>query len=261
MEMARGLLALLRGDVESVHDSVLLSRKHLLSFGDMRSACLLSSRLGFILNELGLAERAVEALRSALDTAEHMGIGTVAAHARNNMGWALAVAGQHDEALTVLQRAADDYEREGDRRMLAGTFEYRARVLLMLDRPAEAEPVARRAVERSEGVASLIPVAAATLARVLLALDRTQEAHSVAERGYRTLGNEQHEGWSNVHLAWAEALWASGEQDEARVVVGKARDRLLAHAAKMRSAEFKRSFVQGVPENARIMALAEAWAG
>jgi tetratricopeptide (TPR) repeat protein len=261
IEMARGLLALLRGDLESVYDCVILSREHLLAYGNVRSACLLSSRLGFILNELGCAERAVKMLRDTLGTAERMGIGTVTAHSRNNMGWALAVAGQHKESLLVLQHAADDYERAGDRRMLAGTLEYQARVMLMLGRTDDAEKFARRAVERSVDVASLHPVTEATLARVLLAQGRTDEARPIAQSAYQALGDGQTEGWCNVHLAWAEALWASAECDEARAVAGNARKILLAHTARMRSPEFKRSFIDGVPDHLRLVTLAAQWEG
>jgi hypothetical protein len=64
-----------------------------------------------------------------------------------------------------------------------------------------------------------------------------------------------------VRLAHAEALHASGAQDAARHAISDARVRLLATANKICDPSYRHSFLHGVPENARTLALAQAWVG
>ena len=64
-----------------------------------------------------------------------------------------------------------------------------------------------------------------------------------------------------MHVLHAEALHANGEHRAARAAVAAARDRLLARAACIGSDAWRRSFLENIPENARTLALAEAWLG
>jgi hypothetical protein len=64
---------------------------------------------------------------------------------------------------------------------------------------------------------------------------------------------------SFARLVLAESLEASGDRGGARAVIGAARARLLTQAARLDGEEARRSFLLGVPENARIISLAEAW--
>jgi hypothetical protein len=67
-----------------------------------------------------------------------------------------------------------------------------------------------------------------------------------------------HEGDACIHLAWAEALAATGAHDAARGALDAARERLLARAAKIEDAETRRSFVKDVPDHVRTLARADA---
>ncbi|HTN82675.1 MAG TPA: hypothetical protein VL242_03295, partial [Sorangium sp.] len=62
-----------------------------------------------------------------------------------------------------------------------------------------------------------------------------------------------------VHLAWIEALHACGDGDAARRALASARDQLRAEADAIESPALRRSFLEAVPEHARILALAEEW--
>jgi hypothetical protein len=64
-----------------------------------------------------------------------------------------------------------------------------------------------------------------------------------------------------VRLAHAEALHATGAHDAARHAIAGARARLLAIAGKIADPDYKASFLTRVPENARTLALADAWRG
>jgi hypothetical protein len=61
-----------------------------------------------------------------------------------------------------------------------------------------------------------------------------------------------------VRLAHAEALRATGDTDGARRVLDDARARLLAIAARIPDPAYRQTFLEGVPEHARILALAAA---
>jgi hypothetical protein len=62
-----------------------------------------------------------------------------------------------------------------------------------------------------------------------------------------------------VRLVHAEALAAAGNHAAARAALGEARDDLLARAARIEDLEVRRRFLAEVPENARVVALSEAW--
>ncbi|HEX3478226.1 MAG TPA: protein kinase [Kofleriaceae bacterium] len=62
-----------------------------------------------------------------------------------------------------------------------------------------------------------------------------------------------------VRLAHAEALHATGAHDAARRAIAGARTDLLAIAGRIGDPHYRHSFLHGVPENARTLALAGAW--
>jgi hypothetical protein len=62
-----------------------------------------------------------------------------------------------------------------------------------------------------------------------------------------------------VRLVHAEALHATRAEDVARRAIASARMRVLAIADKIAEPGFRHSFLHGVPENARTLALAQAW--
>jgi hypothetical protein len=54
---------------------------------------------------------------------------------------------------------------------------------------------------------------------------------------------------------------AAGDHTAARQALAVARDRLLVQAARIGDPDMRRSFLEAVPENARIQALAAQWLG
>ena len=88
-----------------------------------------------------------------------------------------------------------------------------------------------------------------------------EEAGRAAERTMRALSSIDHfeEGESIVRLAVAKALYATGEVERARASLRTARARLLDRASKIQGGEWRRSFLENVPENAQTLALAREW--
>ena len=64
-----------------------------------------------------------------------------------------------------------------------------------------------------------------------------------------------------MRLVYAQALRATGDAAGARGAIEAARARLLGRATKIQDAAFRASFLERVPENARTLALADAWCG
>ncbi|HEX3765116.1 MAG TPA: hypothetical protein VHW23_40750, partial [Kofleriaceae bacterium] len=104
----------------------------------------------------------------------------------------------------------------------------------------------------------------ATLARLRLAQGRAAEALAAAEDATARAAAMGACGMFRgafVRLAHAEALHATGAHDAARTAIAGARARLLAIAERIADPGYRASFLGGVPENARTLALAEAWLG
>ena len=64
-----------------------------------------------------------------------------------------------------------------------------------------------------------------------------------------------------VRLTHAEALHATAALDAAALAIAGARAHLLAIADKITDPDYQASFLESVPENARTLALADAWRG
>ncbi len=99
------------------------------------------------------------------------------------------------------------------------------------------------------------------VARVCLArgeVVRALEAATAASALLESLGAIG-EGESMVRLAHAESLEASGDHASAVRAIERARDALRGHAERIGDAAWRTSFLTRIPENARILELAERW--
>jgi hypothetical protein len=141
--------------------------------------------------------------------------------------------------------------------------EGRGRWLLaeVLRRSGELE-AAEREVAPSIEMLTVSPLdqaaAMATLAAVLLGRGRVTEAlaaaHSATDR-YEVMGAFGYRG-SFARLILVEALEAAGEGEASRAALTAARDRLLTRASTIADPEVRRTYLEGVPENARTISLA-----
>jgi tetratricopeptide (TPR) repeat protein len=228
--------------------------------GDVRAACQARGNAGYAAMELGDYAGAERGLRATIEVADRMGLRTVAAAARHNLGLALLRLGALDEALDVEREAVKSYEALGDARMEGAGRIYLATILDAAGDAEGAEREARAAVEGTGG-APVHHLALATLAAVLLARGRASEALELARDAASALdaSGQIEEGAALVGLVHAEALLATGQTNEARSAIEAVRDRLVQRARSIRDTERRESFLHGVPENARILALARDW--
>ena len=108
------------------------------------------------------------------------------------------------------------------------------------------------------------PGVLATLAALRLAQGRAREALAAAEDAMArcsVMGGCGMFRGAFLRLAHAEALHATGAHEAARSAIAQARARILVIVGKIADPDHKTSFLEHVPENARTLALASAWAG
>jgi tetratricopeptide (TPR) repeat protein len=108
------------------------------------------------------------------------------------------------------------------------------------------------------------PGVLATRAALLFGQGRVDEALGAAEEGRKRSDAQGGCGYFRaafLRLVHAECLHAAGQIEAAREAIGLARERLLRSAAKIGDPAYAQSFVEDVPENARIFALAREWLG
>lgn len=235
--------------------------------GDLRNACHAGSNLGFAFIAIGSYGEAVHMLRTAIERGERMGLGTVAG-AYQNLGIALGRLGQTEEAKRSENEAIRLFIAQSDQRMEGGARIYLAMLCLEEGDLAAAESEASAAVSGLSQAPSMRIHALATLALVHLKQGRIEEAKLRVEdmmrllteqmASFESLGDSA-EAESFIRLAHAEVLHAAGDVGQAQKAIRAARDRLLERAQRFRSEARRAVFLRDIPENARILVLADAW--
>ncbi|MFO0756168.1 MAG: protein kinase [Byssovorax sp.] len=228
---------------------------------DLRNACLTLSNLAFMHGELGNLAEAEGALRRAHESAERMGLSTIAPLCLHNLGGVLGSLGRLDEARAVEARAVAAFQAQGDPRLEAASRVYLARIhQLTGDFPA-AEAEARFVAESEGAPAPLRAGARAALSQALLTAGKTDEALLAAEQAASTRAQiGPIEDFDMLILvAHAEALEAAGRREQARASVEGALDQLRKKAARIRDDAQRARFLHAVPDNRRCVELGLRW--
>ncbi|HWO19099.1 MAG TPA: protein kinase [Kofleriaceae bacterium] len=206
---------------------------------------------------LGAYARAEQTLRAIPSADESMG--SSGALRRFCLAWVLADRGELADAQGLAAALAED-ERGRIRQ-----DEGRARWVLaeVLRRRGDLDAADRELDAALERLGPLEQAAAlGTRAALRLAQGRAEDARAVAEDAVArcaAMGGCGMFRGALVRLAHAEALHATGARAAAREAITEARARLLAIADRIGDPEYRRSFLEEVPENARTLALARAW--
>jgi tetratricopeptide (TPR) repeat protein len=264
LAMARGLEARVLGDPSEClkwNEAAVVESERA---GDLRLGCLQRTNLGYAYLEVGANEEAERTLLEVLATSERLNLTRIRVSAEQNLGVALLRRGALEEAANLERTAVEAFEAQGDVRMTGGSLVYLALVQVASGDHEEARRNAARAVEMLAAIPPMRCSALATLASIeVLRKDLTAgvaiatEAHDLLAM----LGGGIEEGESAVRLAYAEALHAAGDVPGARTAIAAARDRLHERAGKIKDPRWRETFVTGIPENVRTMALAVLWAG
>jgi len=224
--------------------------------GDLRTA--LSTRVsgGHALLTLGMYDKALTALTEALATAERLGLPSIVAVARHNLGLALARTGHMQEGLEAERTAADEFRAQKDRRLEAASKLY-----IGLISPEQAGNAASEAVELAGDNQGLRAHALAVQASVALfhadlpaARQAAGEAASILER----LGSME-EGGTLIRLVHARVCHQDGDLERAKSVISAACEKLQTRARDISDPDARRSFLENVPEHRDTLELAERW--
>jgi len=261
LEQLRVARASVAGDLVERRRRTALAAAHFRAAGDLRNACTQQVNVAYADLMLGCNELASEGLRQAIADAERLGLGAVVAVSKHNLGLALERIGDLANALAVETSAVEAFVAQGDRRLEGAARSYLALIHLRAGDVAAAEREARAAVDLTGHIAPLQAYAQAILAQALLcagAADSALEYASRAREAVERFGNVD-DGEAMVLLAHAEALYATGARREALDAIMAARARVDAGASRITDAALCARFLEGVPENARIVALARAW--
>jgi tetratricopeptide (TPR) repeat protein len=178
-----------------------------------------------------------------------------------NLGFALAQLGEVDHAIDVTRAALERCVRLRDKRIEAFTRIYLATMHSLRGEHDLAISFAKQATDMLEGNTAIRAYALATLGILLLeqrqtapALRCAQEAMDVLNR----LGGVD-EGESLIRTLNALALRAAGKDPEGRKQIADARKRLIERADRIKNLHWRQSFLERVPDNARLLQLAAQW--
>jgi eukaryotic-like serine/threonine-protein kinase len=259
---ARAIQAFLVGDPAEYLERMSASVDFFEHAGDRRNVARARVNLGFGYFLLGLVDEAESCLREALVIAERTSLGHVAALAKHNLGLVLLRKGLVADAIALETESVEIFRAQGHRRLEGCSRDYLAVILTQAGDLRAAEREARAALGLLRAAApTRAPRAAAVLAQVLLARGRAADALEAAEQGMEVASGI---GWVPdepfIRLVHAEALAANGKATAAGEAFALCRERLLAAADRIRDPSRRRSFLERVPENARVIELAEAHA-
>jgi len=206
---------------------------------------------------------AQRALESALADALREGNHFVVTWARMGLSDVLSRRGAYAEACEAARLAEATYSQGGSVPM-AGAC--RGRLAMAHARAGDFEAAEKTAREAAAVRPMGRPYRAeilASLASILVVRGRADEALKTAESALELLASmgEGSQMGAPVLLAHAEALAAVGRTEEAAKAIAKARARLLERAARCPDPEARARFLSCISENARTLALAEAWIG
>ncbi|WP_434041106.1 MULTISPECIES: protein kinase domain-containing protein [Sorangium] len=229
--------------------------------GALRDACLTRTAVGVAQRRLGAYEAAESTLKEAKRVAIQLDLPYVAHAATIHLAHIDVARGQSAAARTTAARVIEEARAVGNGRQMGQARVLLAQALIELGDLAQACAQASTAIDETRAYPAEQSIAQATLAHALLregrALEALEAARAAIEIVTRVGGLDENEAL--VHLAWAEALDACGDEVAARAALAAAFNELRAEADAIESPPLRRSFLEGVPEHARIRALAEAW--
>ncbi|WP_159397690.1 serine/threonine-protein kinase [Sorangium cellulosum] len=229
--------------------------------GALRHACLTRMALGTTQARLGAYGPAESTLHEAKRVTVQLDLPYVANGASIHLAHIAVARRQSATARTLAAAVVEETRAFTNGRQMGHARVVLAQALLHLGNLAEARAQATTALGETQAYPALQAVSQATLSRTLLREGRPVEALAAAREALEIVerlgGLDEDE--AIVHLAWAEALHACGDGGAARTALAAARDQLHAEADAIESPALRRSFLEAVPEHARILALAEAW--
>jgi len=227
--------------------------------GDLRNAAMGNSNLGYTYMQLGDYPHACTLLADAVRDGERLGLAFVVSVATQNLGRATALGGSREHGLELEREALAQFREQGDHHMAAVCRVYMAEIHVLAGDAVAAVDEAAQAAPQLAANPPARAMALAVLARAHLATGDEAEALTIAREAYtllESLGGLD-EGEMLVRLGYAEALAANGRGEESRALAAVAAERLRRLAERLDDPALRASYLDAVPENAALLALAE----
>jgi ATP/maltotriose-dependent transcriptional regulator MalT len=198
-------------------------------------------------------------------TARDEELGTIASMWLLCLAWLRADRGALDEARNAAERLIHLGQ---SRHVLLEESRGHWALAEVLRRERDLEG-AEREIQAALGILAMVspqdvPAALSTLSWIRLAQGRVAEALRAADEASGKYSAMDACGFFHVafvRLAHAEALDAAGDHAAAHAAIRVARKRVLAAADRIPDPRYRKSFLENVPQNARILALASTWLG
>ena len=255
------IAGLVHGDYEKKLRYAEMASEAFEQGGDLRTLSYARTQIGYALLLLGQPARGLPFLDEGVERATRLGITYITLRARACRAELLLCQGHLDAAETEARETITGFAAGNVRTMEAMTRRLLARILLARGQLAEAETEVMKTLDAPMLPPYHSPESLAVRAQVRLAQGRTGEARKDAEQAMKQLAALVHLGLGEalVRLVHVEVLAAAGEHEAAKVAVGAAVERIREKAGRIEDGGLRASFLAGVPENARTLALAESW--
>jgi serine/threonine protein kinase/tetratricopeptide (TPR) repeat protein len=229
--------------------------------GDVRNAAVQRDNAGFALIQLGAFAASESMLVEAIESAERLGLSTVVNRAKLHLGQFYSRSGRDEEALRTLTEAAEGFVAQRDPVGEGLARLYRSGVAHINREHAAAALEAEASLPLLDGAP---PYRASALGFIALMrldagdTDGAYEAGAAAMKILQTYGGTI-EGEPFIYIGYAEGLRGKGDIEGSKKAIGEARDRLLARAAKIKTPELRRDFMERMREHGRILMRAGEW--
>ncbi|MFT3775798.1 MAG: protein kinase [Minicystis sp.] len=260
IDRVRGIRSMYLGDPGAALDAFRAACRGFAAIGDQRNALRQQVNVGLVLVELGMNQEAERDLRDSVALAERLDLDAwTLPFARRVLSRALWQQGALAEARAIAESARNTSIRQGDVNFHASARQYLAEVLAMQGELEAALTEVRAALDVVENSPAVRKEVLGAYADLLLRAGRAPEAVAYAREVVEQLaaeGGGMAEGESRLRLVYVEALDAAGDPEGAREALKSALVSLSARAARIHDPALRRSFLERVPENARLVALA-----
>jgi tetratricopeptide (TPR) repeat protein len=241
--------------IELMSEQIRMSRE----LGNRMQEIIALSNIGESYSQLGLYELARTSLEQAKASAEAIGARRFRALAVWNLGSVYLQMSHIRRAEALLNEALEELRATGDRYGEGGV---QLLIALVLEQLGDLSGAQRRYVLAREeleemGIAARVAEATAGLARCALAQGRLDEAKQHVQLVAQFL-NQDGAAAENPFPSYqtcVEVYLALGEQELAREMARLANRELLARADRISNPEWRRSFLENVPENSAIVEL------
>ncbi|HEU5055511.1 MAG TPA: AAA family ATPase, partial [Kofleriaceae bacterium] len=229
--------------------------------GDLRRELQTRMNLAYNLIEVGAYQESEEILRECAAAATRLDIPVLIPQAESNLGYCLARQARFAEAEPLIRRSIEAYRGQGELRLVIGGHAHLAQAYLAAGRAADARREVEAVVEVSRRCLTAHPHVLAAAALADLAVGRVEPARRAAEEAHQLLERLGflEDGEVLVRLAWAEALWSSGERSAARGAVADGCGTISRRLAGLERVELRAAFRTRVWETARLLARADEW--